>query len=81
MNQEEKYQEIKKLIGEYNKIAIEENSNIRLGLAESDAYCNYKTDDINFEEFIKENGYYENASVSIEIIGAAYGWAPSSICY
>lgn len=79
MNQEEKYKEIEKLIGEYNATAIKENDNVRLGLARSRCYSD--DDSIIFEEFIKENGYYENASVSINMIGADYGWVPSSFCY
>lgn len=78
MNQEEKYKEITKLIGEYNEVAIKENSNIRLGLASSESY---KDDEaLTHEEFIKENYYYENAGISIDTFGTDGSWFPSSVC-
>lgn len=78
MNQEKLYEEIAKLIKQYNEVAIKENSNIRLGLASSESYKDDET--LTHEEFIKQNYYYENAGISIDSFGTDGSWFPSSVC-
>jgi hypothetical protein len=91
MNQKEKYNNIVELIKQYNEEAIKENSNMRLGLASSSSYRDGSDDDdedeennsskpFNYEEFIKNNYYYENAGISIDTFGTDGGWFPSSVC-
>lgn len=62
---------------------------MRLGLASSYSYRDGSDDEdedtdnskpFNYEEFIKENYYYENAGISIDTFGTDGGWFPSSVC-
>jgi len=90
MDQEKRYEDIAKLIKEYNEFAISKNSNVRLGIASSRLYRDDDDHDddenqdnkvLTHEEFIKEIGYYDNnTSISIHAFGTDAGWFPSSIC-
>jgi hypothetical protein len=70
-------EEIKKLLVIYNNLAKKVDFNTRLGLMAAHCYC---PEGQVHDQFVENNGYYENVSISPIYTPECKAWFPSSFC-